>query len=221
MSKVLFVSSDVKMVSSWQDVLLLGGYKVDAAITGEEAVKRALSGAPDIILIDEKDSSRDIIIKHLKKEIKTRAIPVMDIESLDITRSDIVLKNISEILKKKKVLIAEDDRQMSSILKAVLETRNYDIKVTYDGAETLKEVKSWQPELLVLDIMLPIIDGFHICQNINEDPAYELKPKVLIISGRESDWDKNLGEVCGAECYLVKPFDNLYFLEKVQEILNN
>jgi len=220
MSKLLFVTNNVKILSAWEEALLLGGHKVDIAITGEEAIKRALTGAPELILIDEDDPSKDLIIKHLKKDNKTSFIPTIFISPQEITRADIVLKKIAGILKKKKVLIAEDDRQMASILKVILESKNYDAKTSFDGAETLKEVKSWQPDLLVLDIMLPVIDGFHICQKINEDQSFEVKPKVIIISGRESDWDKNLGRACGAEYYLVKPFDNLFFLEKVHEVLN-
>jgi DNA-binding response OmpR family regulator len=68
--------------------------------------------------------------------------------------------------------------------------------------------------------MLPVVDGFHICQTINEDHSFDPRPKILIVSGRGSDWDQNLGTACGAEDYLVKPFSNQHFVEKVNQILS-
>jgi DNA-binding response OmpR family regulator len=67
--------------------------------------------------------------------------------------------------------------------------------------------------------MLPVIDGFHLCQKLDEDHSIELKPMIVIISGRESDWDKNLGKACGAESYFVKPIDHAAFIHKIEEIL--
>lgn len=220
MAKILFVADNAKTVSSWSEILVLGGHTVDVAITGDEALKRSMSGAPDLIVIDEDDTASETIKKHLKQEHKTNLIPVVSIKAADITRADVVLKKINESLRKKKILIADDDRQMAEILKSILESKNYEIKIAFDGAETLKEIKAWKPHLIVLDIMLPVIDGFHICQSINEEHSENPKPKILIISGRESDWDKNLGKACGAEDYLVKPFDNIFFVKKVQEILS-
>jgi two-component system response regulator VicR len=120
----------------------------------------------------------------------------------------------------RRVLIAEDDRQMSQILNAVLQKQGYEVECVFDGAEALRVLKIWHPHLLVLDIMLPIVDGFHICHTINEDHSFDPRPKILIVSGRGSDWDQNLGAACGAEDYLVKPFSNQHFADKVNQILS-
>ena len=118
-----------------------------------------------------------------------------------------------------RVLIAEDDRQMSAIFCAVLRKQGYEVESVFDGAEALRLLKAWHPHLLVLDVMLPVVDGFHVCQTLNEDHSFDPRPKIIIVSGRGSDWDQNLGAACGIEDYLVKPFSNQLLVDKVKEIL--
>lgn len=120
-----------------------------------------------------------------------------------------------------RILICEDDREMAEILNLVLGKTNHEVRVIHNGIEALECIKTWRPQLLVLDIMLPGIDGFHICQTIKEDHSFESLPSVLIISSRATDWDKNLGAACGAEDYLVKPFTTADFLQKVNKIISD
>ena len=212
MSKVLLVTGNTDTMLSWREVLSIGGYTVDIALTGKEAIDRSVSGKPSLVIINETEASRESIIKQLQQDIRTGHIPVISLDFSHITRSDIVLDKIKSLTTPQKILIAEDDRHMSNILSILLESKGFEVKSAFDGAESLNSIKSWQPNMVVLDIMLPIIDGFHLCQMMNEDHTLEIKPRVLIISGRESDWDKNLGSACGAEGYLVKPFDNNVFI---------
>ena len=128
---------------------------------------------------------------------------------------------IESVENRRKVLIAEDDRTMSAILCMLVEKSGYAVRAVFDGIEALREVKAWQPDLMVMDVMLPHIDGFHVCQSMNDDLSLERTPRVIIISGRSSDWDQNLGAACGAEYYLVKPFSNDDFLQKVNTVLSN
>ncbi len=219
MSKILLVSGSTDTLLSWKEVLSIGGHTVDIALTGNEAISRAVSGRPGLVMINETEETKATLIKQLRQDVRTGHIPVITLDFTHITRSDIVLEKIRVLTTPKKVLIAEDDRHMSNILKMLLESQGFEVKNAFDGAETLNTLKSWSSDLIVLDIMLPVIDGFHLCQMINEDHTIAIKPKIIIISGRESEWDKNLGAACGAEFYLVKPFDNSVFLKKVQEVL--
>jgi DNA-binding response OmpR family regulator len=123
-------------------------------------------------------------------------------------------------LQERRALIAEDDRQMAAILQLLLEKTGWTVRCAYDGEEALRVIKTWKPHLLVLDIMLPVIDGFHVCQTMNDDHAYDPRPQVIITSGRGSDWDQNLGSACGAAWYLVKPFTNAEFVARVQQVMN-
>jgi len=220
MKKVLFVTSEPKYVATWKKTITANGFEFDVALSASEALDRALSGNPNIIVLDRTETAPEILIASLKKNKKAGNIQLIKLSPDQSGNPEAALARIKAILAPKKVLIAEDDRQMAGILEMVLLQSGFVVKNTYDGVETLREIKSWRPHLLVLDIMLPLVDGFHICQSINEDHTFDPKPKVLIVSGRASDWDQNLGAACGAEHYLVKPFKNELFLEKVKEILS-
>ncbi|MBN1622500.1 MAG: response regulator [Endomicrobiales bacterium] len=220
MNRILLVTRNTQAIPLWQNVLVKNGYDINVAISGEEAINRAVSGNPNLIVLNEIETTNELFTQQLKQHSNVKNVPVMVVDSTEIMEPDSVLERIKYLLMPKRILIAEDDRQMAEILKAVLDSKGYQVKIAYDGAETLKEIKSWHPNLLVLDIMLPIIDGFHICQQMHEDDTIEQKPMILIISGRETEWDKNLGKACGAEEYIVKPIDNEYFLKKIQEMLS-
>jgi DNA-binding response OmpR family regulator len=126
---------------------------------------------------------------------------------------------VNRVPEQKRILVAEDDRQMSAILETMLAKSGYAVAVAYDGAEALQQIKTFCPHLVILDIELPVIDGFHICQVINEDHALPVHPKILIISGRSGAWEKKLGAACGAAGYLVKPFKHTDLLENTRRIL--
>lgn len=221
MKKVLLVTDDPKYSALWKKTLTESGFEYDIALSAREAISRAESGLPDIVVLDRIDTPADVLIDSLRANPKTGHIQVIKISPDQSGNPEPILTRIKALLAPKKVLIAEDDRQMAGVLEMILLKSGFVVKTTHDGVAALKEIKSWRPHLLVLDIMLPLVDGFHICQNINEDHAFDPKPKILIISGRGSDWDQNLGAACGAEDYIVKPFKNEIFLQKAREILNS
>jgi DNA-binding response OmpR family regulator len=210
------VSNDTQAMAVWRASLRAAGYEIDAALSGDEARERAVSGRPDAVVVGPLESDTDIFLRQMRQDPGTAAIPVVVIGPRGEAA---VLDALRAALTPRRVLVAEDDRQMSAILCMLLEKNGYAVRAAYDGVETLREVKAWKPDLLVLDVMLPIVDGFHVCQSINEDPTLETAPRVIIVSGRASDWDQQLGAVCGAEHYLVKPFSNDFFLRKVREIM--
>jgi DNA-binding response OmpR family regulator len=221
MNKVLFVTIEPKYVVLWKKALTDSGFEFDVALSAKEAVTRAESNLPGVIVLDRIDIPPDILINSLKSNAKTEHIQIIKISPDQSGDPGAALARIKTVLAPKKVLIAEDDRQMASVLEMILIKSGFVVKTSHDGIDTLKEIKVWRPHLLVLDIMLPLVDCFHICQTMNDDHSFDPKPKVLIISGRSSDWDQNLGVACGAEHYIVKPFKNDFFLQKVREILNS
>ncbi|MHB9154451.1 MAG: response regulator [Endomicrobiales bacterium] len=219
MKKILLVTSDVQTVASWRAALSRRGYEMDVALSGGEALGRALSGSPDLVLLGAMDIPPEAFFNHLKRDEKAARIPVLTLSAPETASPEAVLPRITAALSPRKILVAEDDRQMADILSLILKNSGYEVKMTHDGTETLREIKAFRPHLLVLDVMLPVVDGFHICQTMNEDHSFEPRPRVLIVSGRSSDWDQNLGAACGAEEYIVKPFNHDYFLKKVREII--
>ncbi|MBI4793943.1 MAG: response regulator, partial [Deltaproteobacteria bacterium] len=103
----------------------------------------------------------------------------------------------------KRVLIIEDDRHIAEGLQLNLVMQGYEVRVAADGATGLRQWKGWRPHLIVLDIMLPGIDGLDVLRNIRlEDDRLP----VLILSAKAMDEDKIKGLALGVDDYLTKPF---------------
>ncbi|MFH2218445.1 MAG: response regulator transcription factor [Pseudomonadota bacterium] len=113
---------------------------------------------------------------------------------------------------KKRILVIEDDRHIAEGLKLNLSFQGYDVDIAADGVSGLQKWKTFRPDLIVLDIMLPVIDGISILQNIRLEDERVL---VLILSAKSASEDKVLGLTCGGDDYLSKPFDLEEFLLRV------
>jgi len=117
---------------------------------------------------------------------------------------------------RKRILIIEDDGHIAEGLKLNLSLQGYEVDIAPDGVSGLQKWKTWQPHLLVLDIMLPGIDGFSILQSIRLDD--EQLP-ILILSARGSSEDRIQGLTYGVDDYLAKPFNLEEFLLRVERLL--
>ncbi len=121
-----------------------------------------------------------------------------------------------ENAKKKRVLVIEDEAHIAEGIRLNLSLQGYAVQVAPDGVMGLDLWRSWHPDLIVLDIMLPMIDGFSVLRTIrNEDE----KLPVLILSAKSSVEDKVHGLRCGVDDYLAKPFDLDEFLLRVQRLV--
>lgn len=103
---------------------------------------------------------------------------------------------------RKRILIIEDERDISRILKDYISVNGYEVIVAENGKEGLDLSHSWGPDFIVLDIMLPDVDGIDLCRQIRETNGVP----ILILSARGSDTDKVLGLGFGADDYMTKPF---------------
>ncbi len=102
----------------------------------------------------------------------------------------------------KKVLVVDDEKPISDIIKFNLEREGFKIDVAFDGEEALKKVYQFQPDLIVLDLMLPKIDGFQVCRKVREN----FNMPILMLTAKEEEVDKVLGLELGADDYITKPF---------------
>ncbi len=102
----------------------------------------------------------------------------------------------------KKVLIIEDEKAISDIIKFNLAKEGFDIETAYDGESGLKKALEWKPDLILLDIMLPIMDGFQVCKKVREVSTVP----ILMLTAKEEEVDKVLGLELGADDYITKPF---------------
>ncbi len=117
---------------------------------------------------------------------------------------------------KKKILVVEDEAHLAEGLKLNLSLKGYDVKVAADGVSALLKWKEWQPELMVLDIMLPELDGLSVLRHIRREDE---RLPVLILSARGDSDDKIKGFSCGVDDYLAKPFNLEEFLLRVERLL--
>ncbi len=105
----------------------------------------------------------------------------------------------------KKILVVDDEPRIVKLLQARLEKNGYGVIVAYDGQEALDKTHQENPDLIILDIMLPIIDGYHVCQTLRSDEKYKAIP-IIMLTGRTLAQDIKMGMDLGAVSYVQKPF---------------
>ena len=115
-----------------------------------------------------------------------------------------------------KILVVDDEQSIVTLLKYNLETAGYIVEVAYDGEEALKKVETEQPELIVLDVMLPKKDGIEVCKTIRSDK--NLVP-ILMLTAKDDEFDRVLGLELGADDYMTRPFSPREVVARVKAIL--
>lgn len=118
------------------------------------------------------------------------------------------------ILITKKILIVEDDPGVLRATSFILEKEGYQIITAQDGLEGLKKAREDNPDLLILDVMLPGIDGFEICHSLRSEPQTADMP-ILMFSAKGQESDKATGLKMGADDYITKPVDREVLIERV------
>jgi two-component system response regulator CpxR len=119
----------------------------------------------------------------------------------------------------KKILIADDDRNLTKLLESFLTSVGYEIKVAHDGATALKMIGEYKPDLVVLDVMMPIMDGYSICKTLVEESQYKPLPKIIVLTSRKEDMDKKISEFLGADEFVNKPVMPGELAGKIRELL--
>jgi len=120
--------------------------------------------------------------------------------------------------RKKKILVVDDEPDLVSTLKMRLEAAGFEVIVASDGNLGYDKVKLELPDLVILDLMLPGMDGFQLCRLLKFDQKYRSIPVVLLTAQSQKE-DKEWGTKAGADCYLTKPFDAKELLAKIKELL--
>ena len=120
---------------------------------------------------------------------------------------------------KKKILIVEDEPSLLRLESILLASRGYEVKGVGDGQAALDAVATMKPDLLLLDIMLPEINGFEVCRQIkaNEATRHIL---VIMLTAKKSNEDLVKGKQVGADAYITKPFKSAMVIETIQRFLS-
>ena len=118
----------------------------------------------------------------------------------------------------KKILIVDDEQDIVESLKFVLEVSGYVCYTAYNGEDGLRLAKELVPDLIILDVMMPKINGFKISRLLKYDAKYKNIP-ILMVTARTQEEDKLIGEETGADEYITKPFELDEVLKKVEQYL--
>ena len=117
-----------------------------------------------------------------------------------------------------KILIADDNFQNCELLDAFLAEENYEIAMAHDGRETLKKVEEFQPDLILLDIMMPKLSGYEVCKQLRSEAATRDIP-VLMVTALAEMGDIELAVQAGADDFLTKPVNRLELTTRVKSLL--
>ena len=119
---------------------------------------------------------------------------------------------------KKRILIVDDEKDLVETLAFRLEANNYEVISACDGQEGLDRARKEKPDLIILDLMLPKMDGYKVCGLLKADIRYNKIP-IIMFTARAQEADKKTGEEAGANAYITKPFEPQVLLNKMQELL--
>lgn len=119
--------------------------------------------------------------------------------------------------KKPKIIVIEDDKDINKLIVYNLQREGFEVSAVYDGLEAKSKLMSEYFDVVILDIMLPGIDGFDICKEIKGDPG-AFKTFVVMLTAKSATQDKIYAHFLGADCYITKPFNILRLIKTVKEL---
>lgn len=118
----------------------------------------------------------------------------------------------------KKILIVDDELSILVPIKFLLEKNRFDVALAQSGRDALESIAASKPDLILLDIMLPDLDGYEIFQMIRERPEWD-DIKVIYVTAKSRDVDIAKGLHLGVDAYITKPFSNAELLEKIKSLI--
>lgn len=117
-----------------------------------------------------------------------------------------------------RILVADDDEDIRDLVSTKLELGGYEVRAVGDGDTALRSIRSWEPDLAVLDLAMPGMDGLDVLREVRRDPEVS-ETRVVILTARATTSDSDLGLTAGADVYVFKPFSPADLLNRVEELL--
>jgi two-component system alkaline phosphatase synthesis response regulator PhoP len=118
----------------------------------------------------------------------------------------------------KKILVVDDEVDLVETVRFPLELEGFNVLVSYNGEDALTQARKENPDLIILDLMLPKLDGYKVCRLLKFDERYKHIP-ILMLTAKTQEKDKILGKETGADEYITKPFEMDDLMEKVKGYL--
>ena len=237
--KILVVDDDPVIRHLLFRLLSKEGFAVSLAVNGKEGLAICKKSRPDIIILDIKMPVMDgfEFVSRFKKRFDIQEIPVIILSAFENQqdvfqhegindyimkpfRSAHLLKKIRQrLLKKtKKILVVDDEPDFVHSLSLRLSESGYRVVTAFDGLAALEAAKREAPDLMVLDVMMPKLDGFNVCRMLKFDNKYK-DINVILLTARSGDENRLIGKRVGADAYLTKPHDDALLLRTMKELL--
>jgi twitching motility two-component system response regulator PilG len=121
-------------------------------------------------------------------------------------------------MKKGKILVVEDEESLLKLESILFSSKGYQVTGVRDGKSALESIAADRPDVVVLDIMLPDLDGFEVCRAIKENPQTCTLP-VIMLTAKKSSQDLERGKQAGADAYITKPFKSVKVLEVIEGLV--
>jgi CheY-like chemotaxis protein/signal transduction histidine kinase/GGDEF domain-containing protein len=239
---VLVVDDDRHTAYILKGMLISAGYNVLVAHDSDAALALAREKKPDLATLDLRMPGVDglALVEILKHDPDTRKMPVVvltvsveDRDKAQAAGADAYLEKpvdwpplgdtIARLLlergkRRQRLLLVDDDPGIRMICRDVLEAHGYVTREAFDGPSALAEARRFRPDLVLLDVMMPEMDGFTLAQKLRGERETSLTP-VIFLSARGQTADKVRAFKLGAEDYLVKPFDAAELIARVERAL--
>ena len=119
----------------------------------------------------------------------------------------------------KKILVVDDEKDLAFLMVETLKTEGYEVISTTNAPQGLELAVKKHPDLIVLDVMMPVINGYNFCRLLKSQPQLKHIP-VILVTSRIEDIDKQIGKEVGADAYITKPFASEVLLRKVKELVH-
>lgn len=119
---------------------------------------------------------------------------------------------------KNRILLVDDEIDLIKTVQTRLEQANYEVLIAHDGMEALDKARKDKPDLIILDLLLPKMDGYRVCAFLKRDANYAKIP-IIMFSACVQESDKDTGKEVGADDYITKPFQHQVLLKKISELL--
>jgi PAS domain S-box-containing protein len=238
---VLVVDDDRYTTYILKGMLVAAGYRVYLAHDGDSALGIAREKKPDIVTVDLRMPGVDglALVEIFKHDPDTRKMPVIvlrlsderdramgvgaDAFLLKPIDAEPLLESIARLLaergkSRQKIMLVDDDPGIRMICREVLEGQGYLVREAPEGDLAIQEARRFRPDLVLVDVMMPGMDGFSLAQRLRGDRETSLTP-IIFLSARGQTADKVRAFKLGAEDYLVKPFDSAELVARVEKAL--
>ncbi|MDI6843255.1 MAG: response regulator [Anaerosomatales bacterium] len=236
--KVLVVDRDPEIANLVETYLAKQGYEVVKAHTAREALEKAQEEAPRVITLDVMldDADGFDLLQALKDDPRTAEIPVLVLsvvcdegrscrlgaaeyleKPIDKQRLVSIVNALVGSVAAPLVLVVDDDRSIVNVLRDTLKTRGYSIAAAYDGAEAMAAIRKRKPDLILLDLQMPVMDGYEVIEAVKTDPDLKDIPIVIMTAYQI---DRSRVDIVGmAEQKVDKPFSAEELVRRVEALL--